>query len=189
MYTIDSQIRFEITDPASGLPLSVADAKEHLRVDIDTEDDYIELLIKAAWGYAENYTGRPMMPITVKQYWDDFPGRSFVLYWGDVTAITSVKYYDSNNAEQTLSSSLYRVDMLMDRARIVFNSTASIPSVYDRPNAVWVEYDAGKAAVPDDMLHAMKLVVGELYEKRENTVKQLPTVAEWFLAQYRLWQI
>jgi hypothetical protein len=31
--------------------------------------------------------------------------------------------------------------------------------------------------------------VAEMYEKRENAVKQLPTAAEWILAMHRLWQI
>lgn len=182
-------IRYEITDTASGLPISLAEAKEHLRVDIDTDDDYIESLIRAAWGYAERFTGRPMRPITVKQYFDDFPGRSIVLYWGDVTSVTHIKYYDTDGNLQTINSANYHTDLIMDRGRIVFHRNYSLPSVDDRPNAVEIEYEAGAATIPADVIHAMKHLIGEMYERRENHVKQLPTAVEWSLFPHRIWQI
>ena len=186
MYTIGPDIRFEFTRAGSGMVMSVEDAKEHLRVDIDTEDDYIALLIGAAQAYTENFTGRPYTGIEVVQYFDTFPYPSAVLYWGDVTAVTAVKYLDADAQEQTFSG--YYVDKVMDRARIVIDRGSVIPQIADRPNAVWVEYDAGKAP-PADVLQAMKWLVAEMYEKRENAVKQLPTAAEWILAMHRLWQI
>jgi hypothetical protein len=109
------------------------------------------------------------------------------LYWGNVTAVAHIKYYNTANVLTTFTD--YEVDLVMDRARIVINSGVTIPDTYDRPNTLAVTYTAGFATIPDDIIAAMKLIVGELFEKRENTVKQLPTAAEWLLAPYKLWQI
>jgi uncharacterized phiE125 gp8 family phage protein len=181
--TLSNQIRYEITAIASGLPISVADAKDHLRITGDDEDDYIELLIKAAWKHTEKILSRPMKQITVKQYFDDFPADEFSLLWGNVTSITSVKYYDVDEVEQTFTD--YYLDKVMDRARIRLKST---PDVYDRPNAVTIEYIASWTPT-DDVIAAMKLIIGDMYEKRENTVKRLPTAADWLLSLNRLWEV
>jgi uncharacterized phiE125 gp8 family phage protein len=200
MYTLSSEIRYSEVAAASGLPFSVADAKDHLHVDGTDHDDYIQLLIKAAYKNVEQTIQRPIMSRQWVQYFDKFPINYgineytglpnlyyFLLYWGNVTAVAHVKYYNTANVLTTFTD--YATDLIADRARIVINSGVTIPDTYDRPNAVAVTYTAGFATIPDDIIAAMKLIVGELFEKRENTVKQLPTAAEWLLAPYKLWQI
>lgn len=181
--TLSDQIRYEIIETASGLPISVADAKDHLRVTGSDEDDYIELLIKAAWKTTEKILGRPLKEITVKQYFDDFPGKDFVLLWGNVTSVTHIKYYDADNVQQTFTD--YTTDIIMDRARI---RIGTLPTIYERMNCIEIQY-VSSWVVPEDVIQAMKLMIGEIYEKRENTVKRMPTAADWILTMNRLWEI
>lgn len=195
MYTIGSEIRYQELEAATGLPISVADAKDHLHVDGTDSDDYIELLIKAAWKSVEQQIQRPIMSRSWVQYWDEFPFNQatkgnlyyFLLYWGNVTAITHIKYYNTSNVLTTFTD--YTADLVSDRARIVLSDGITEPDTYDRPNAVIVTYTAGYTTIPDDIIAAMKLIIGELFEKRENTIKSLPSAAEYLLAPYKLWQI
>jgi uncharacterized phiE125 gp8 family phage protein len=147
------------------------------------EDDYIELLINAAWKTTEKVLGRPLKQITVKQYFDEFPGKDFVLLWGNVTSVTHIKYYDADNALQTFTD--FTTDKIMDRARIRLTTE---PTIYDRMNCIEIQYVCSYT-VPADVIAAMKLMIGEMYEKRENTVKRMPTAADHILSMNRLWEI
>ena len=53
-----------------------------------------------------------------------------------ITEITSIKYYDSDNAEQTLSTSLYDVDIESEPSRVCRSYSQTYPLTYDRPNAI-----------------------------------------------------
>lgn len=185
MYTIPFQIAVKELEPATGLPFSVSDAKEHLRVDGSEEDGYIELLIKAAWSIAENYTQRPLLQRQFEQQFDEWPGYQVVLYWGNVASVDEIILAKEGGPEE-LDPADYKVDLIMDRARIV---VTDIPTTVDGPGAVTITYTAGYTTIPPDLIAAMKLIVGELYERRENHVKQLPTAVEHILNMYRLWQI
>jgi uncharacterized phiE125 gp8 family phage protein len=178
-YTISRQIRFKIIEQASGLPVTVADAQDHLRV--DGEESYIENLIKAAYKVVENRTQRPVVGKTVQQYFDDVMWTT-VLYWGNVDNVL-VQYYDEDNILQTFTD--YYVDNVMDRTRIVFNS---LPEIFNRPNAIVITYDCAWD-VPEDVKQAILLLVGEMYEKRMDHVKRLPTAFDYLIDMYKLWHI
>lgn len=197
MYTLDSQIRFEIASgggPAEE-PVTTAEAKTHLRIasGVTEDDTYIGNLIKAGRYYIEHYTGRPLVSKTYDQYFDYFKNLDIVLYWGGVSDVDSVNYADENTGvEGELSAANYVVDKVMDRCRIRVAKDETWPNTYNKPNAVRVRYTAGFGAasdVPEDIKQALLMLVAEMYERRENGVKQLPTVVEWMLAPYRLWHI
>src|ERR1700751_1511953 len=56
------------------MPITLEDAKTHLRVDADFEDAYITSLIWTALAYAENYCHRAVVPQTLQMIIDHFPG-------------------------------------------------------------------------------------------------------------------
>lgn len=195
MFTLDDQIRYTIAsggDPAEE-PITTAEAKTHIRVTTTGDDTYIGTCIKAARHYVEHYTGRPLVSTTYDQYFDYFKSYDIVLYWGNVSAVASVNYAEEDAGVETeLSSANYVVDKIMDRCRIRVAKDVSWPNTYEKPNAVRIRYTAGFGAaadVPEDIKQAILMLVAEMYEKRENGVKQLPTAAEWMLAPYRLWSV
>jgi len=180
------------TQPASE-PVSLADAKLHLRVDDTTEDTLITSIIVAARQFTEKYLNRSLITQTWNLYLDALPSEIQVMY-GDIQSFTSVKYYDSDNAEQTLSDALYDEDLISNPARITRTTDQTYPEVFVRTNAINIEYIAGygdAVNVPDSIKSAMLLIIGHLYENRQNVIighaaVVLPKGAEYLLDQYRI---
>jgi len=177
-------------------PVSVAEAKTHLRIDssFTADDTYIETLISVATFAAENYMNLWIM----QQSWyldiDSFPDY-FNLLRGqnDDLTINSITYADTANANQTLAASNYFGDGSMKPARIYFAPDATIPSTYDKPNAVVVDFTAGNrnaSEVPAPIRQAILLMVGTYYETRQTvsdrTYKEIPQSAEFLLMPYRV---
>lgn len=177
-------------------PVSVAEAKTHLRIDstFTTDDTYIETLISVATSAAENYTNLAIM----SQSWyldiDAFPDY-FNLLKGTLKTLTinSITYSDADNASQTLAASNYFGDGSIKPARIYFAPDATIPSTYDKPNAVSVDFTLGfssAANVPAPIKQAILLMVGTYYETRQTvsdrTYKEIPQSAEYLLMPYRV---
>ena len=123
----------QITAPAFE-PLSLSEAKAHLRVDVADEDALITALITAARQYIEARTGRMLPQRNFVVELDGFPdgGADIVLPFPPVTAVASVSYFDTLGATQTLAlgtgyrlaiASFVRVlppDLLGTAARFLF---------------------------------------------------------------------
>lgn len=158
--------------PPSAEPLSLADAKLHLRVDADiTEDDgLIAALIVTARQQAEHRTGRSL----VSQQWryaiDTFPADSLELPLPKLQSVQSVSYLDNNGTRQTLAGSEYEVitDELVGRLVPAFGK--SWPACRLFPGSVQVSYTCGYGAaadVPQSIKAWMLLAIGAWYENRE----------------------
>jgi uncharacterized phiE125 gp8 family phage protein len=180
------------TAPASE-PLTLAEAKAHLRVDATDENDLITALIVAAREYCEGYLHRKL----ITQAWDwtlcDFPA-CFQFPFLPVSAVTSIKYYDTANALQTLSSSYYQVDLNTTPARIHLAYGYAWPSTYERSDAVVVRFAVGyanAAAVPQSIKQAMYLLIGHWFRSREAanvgaSVTEIPMGGQALLFPLRL---
>lgn len=176
-------------------PVSLVDAKLHLRVDHTDEDALISALIDAATSHLDGWSGvlgRCIMPQTWRQGFAAFPADGVLrLPFPDVSAVTVV-YSDTDDAEQTLSSGDYR---LMDDAQssaIYRISGVSWPATFDRPDAVRVTMTCGFTEVPEALKAAIKLHLGTLYESREDavigaSVTTLPLAHEALTAPFRRW--
>lgn len=174
-----------VTPPASE-PLTLAEARLHLREDFG-DDDHIESLIVAARQYCETYTNRAFITTTFRLTLDAFPcGDVIELPRPNLLTVTSIQYVDENGDTQTFSSSDYSVDTGSLPGRIVLGYAESWPTTRCQRNAVTVNYTAGYGAtatsVPDTIKSAMRLVLGDLWENREGKITgtiatENPTVA------------
>lgn len=158
-------------------PVSVADAKTHLRVTVSDEDSYIQSLIDAAVAHLDGWTGQLGQAICT-QTWrddhDDFASEMRIALY-PVQSISFVKYIDTNGDEQTVSSGEYDLVKKNGFYFVVFKSDYSFPSlnVTDRPS-VKIQYVAGYQAIPAAICHAIKLMIGAWYENREETIIGVP---------------
>lgn len=96
-------------------------------------------------------------------------------WWGDelklpfppILTVSGITYYDVDNASQTLSSSNYYVEISTDGGGCVeWVYTATIPSTYQREDAITVTYTAGYAdlnSVPPVAVQAQKCKLTELW--------------------------
>src|SRR5689334_4676348 len=147
------------TKPAD-LPITFAQAKAHLRLDDDSEQDYVTDLIRAATAHAENVMGRSLMQrtITATYYAYATPLDLTYLPRGPVISVTSVT--DANGRE--ISNSV--LEAAGNSARLRVNNG------YSFPVNLTVVYEAGYESadeIPDDILHALKMHVSHLYMYRE----------------------
>lgn len=160
-----------ITPPAA-TPISLAEAKEHLRVTHADEDTLIGALINAAVSHfdGEGELGRAMITQTWAQWVNQAPGYVRL----DVTpfqALTAVEYYDTDNALQAATLSDFETwldgDFVLAKPRKGF----TWPNAYSRPDAIKISYTAGfgdaSTDVPQAIKHALLLTVAHWYENRE----------------------
>lgn len=154
-------------------PLTLADAKEQLRVIDDADDAYIEALISVARKYIEQTEGVSLASQTFRTTMEEFPDcddedyETLELPRSPATSITSIQYLDTSGTLQTLSSSLYSLDTLGSNSRVVLNYGQTWPMTRDIPGAVRITYVAGYSTVPTPYMHALKLLVSHWYEARE----------------------
>jgi len=179
-----------ITPPTE--PVTLAEARLHLRVTDTSEDALITSLITAARIYCEHYTQRAIGSQTLELALDEFPDGSIELPMSPVTAITSVKYIDEAGTEQTISSANYTLDDYSHTHWVVPAVNYVWPMPICGANVVKVRYVAGAATTPAPVLAAMKLIVGHLFENREQsivglTINELPMGVMSLLDTYRIW--
>lgn len=191
-------------------PISLDEAKLHLRVDHSDEDELINILIQAAIELAELHTNRSFITQTRQMKLDAFPsyygrpthynGCIGVIYLQNSPLISlsgvdadsnalGITYYDQNEAVQTLSTSDYWVDSSSGIPRLVVKN--SWPSTFTMPNAVTITYTAGyggSTAVPAQIKQALFLMIGHLYEHRESVsveqMYEIPMGAKMLLGNY-----
>lgn len=167
----------EVITAPSGEPITLAEAKAHLRVVSTAEDDLITALVMASRQHVESWTGRALLAQTWRLTMDDFPRQSALpieLPGGRATSVSVVKYVDSDGASQELTADTdYIVDLSGEAARLAPASGKQWPATRSQIAAVSVEFAVGYGAadkVPAPIKAAMKLIIGELYANRETWV-------------------
>lgn len=113
---------------------------------------------------------------------------------GPVQSVTSIVYLDPSGTPITLSNSSYETDITGVVGRIVPLSGTQWPAIASKLNAIMVTYVTGygaASAVPGDIVAAIKLILGDLYENRESqfvgNIQVLPNRAvDYLLAPYEL---
>src|ERR671919_706510 len=92
-------------------PLSVADAKDQMRVTLDSEDAYIATLIQAATGYLDGrdgVLGRALMTQTWEYVLDAFPLHDWIwLPLPPIQSVTSITYRDTSGNVQIFAAANY----------------------------------------------------------------------------------
>ena len=173
--------------------LTTSEVKNHLKVDTTVDDTLIDNLISAAQNSCEEYTNRFFITKTLIQYGDVWNNIS-ELFKSPAKTITSIKYYNTDNVLQTLSSSIYLLDLAVMPSRIGLQPNESFPSIANRINAIEVTYDVGvddPSLVDDAIKQAVLLTIGHWYANRETVVvgriaSEVPMAAKYLLDQYKI---
>jgi len=160
-------LKFKVTTNPTWWPLSLEEAKTHLRVSNTSEDGEIWTMVKAATEMVERETWTQLNQKGLTFYfdnWENFRGSGFL----PIISVDSIKYYDENNDIQTLPAADYETDLNSDPVKIDIDST---PNLYDRYNAVEIALTVGYAEacdIPNGLISCIKMVLGDLYENRQN---------------------
>lgn len=165
---------YNITVEPTVEPVSVAEVRQHLRNEGESfDDDYITHLIKVSRKLCEKYCNRVFITQTWQQNENSF-GAYIDLMVNKVQSVTEIKYIDTAEVEQTLSTSNYQVDLLADEATIVEGVSAGFPSISSSTiNPIKITYVCGYGVavdVPDDIKQAIYIMISNFYENREAVV-------------------
>lgn len=189
-----------IAAPDNDDVLTLADAKQYLRVTFDDDDTQIADHIVAAIQNIDGRDGWLGRAIGV-QIWElrlpefcDRGDREIKVPLPPLISIDSVKYYDANDVQQTLSADDYEVVGVggFGKARLVLKSGKAWPGLGKRAENVVVQFTAGYEHVPRPILMALKRQVASMYEYRETvvvnaSVAKLPGAVEGMLLPLRVW--
>jgi uncharacterized phiE125 gp8 family phage protein len=182
-----------VTIPATDTPVSVADVRDHLRIDHTDEDELLASYVRAATSWAEGVLGLSLMPRTLRQTRPCF-GDRMELASGPVSAVSSIGYRDLDGADQVLDPSGYLAILDEVVPYVCLAPGQSWPGTQVHPQAVTITYVAGHAsagAISQDIRQAILLVVGQFYEFREPIVAgaglaKVPMAAEALLQPHRV---
>jgi uncharacterized phiE125 gp8 family phage protein len=164
----------ELVDPPVKEPIALNEVKSQLRVDFNDDDALISRIMSAAVAFtdAKGALGKAM----ITQKWRQFVGTrpSIVrLLINPVQAVTAIRYFDTDGNEQFDDLANYSVFATNGFTIIQPKPGFSWPDVQDRPDAIGIEYNAGygdnPSDVPQTVRHALMMLVGHWYERRENT--------------------
>ena len=174
-----------LTQPAVE-PVTLSEAKQHCRVDTDSDDAYIGSLIQAAREYCEAYCDETFVHSQYRMTLDSFPveielPRPPMATAGTVTAVV-VTYTLENQTTATLSTSEYRVDRDATPGVLRTNYNGSWPSHLLDYNSVtvtwWGGRDGDASSLPQRFKSAVLWLVGYWYERRmaaeQATMSEIP---------------
>lgn len=139
-------------------PVTLVEAKAHLRVFHSSDDALISGQIAAARQYAENFTGRALVIASWRQTLDWFCTPIRPALW-PVSEIDAITYLDSDGVRQALDASAYA----FDGDRNTIRPTGSWPT----GSEVNVDFSTNPQDVPAAIKAAMLLVMADLYENAE----------------------
>ena len=203
----------KVITPASAVsekPVSLAEMKSYMRVDTEDDDALINDFIDIATECVKQYTRRSIMTETLELTIDYFGDsrdefdtlsegvhnttRASVFGYGNeidlpfipIQSITSIKTYDTTNAESTFSSTYYQLDET--GGRVYLNSGATWPTGLRDREAIKIRYVAGYGStpqsVPAPIKQAIRQHVSFMYECRQSC--ELPPSCKALLEPYRL---
>lgn len=183
-----------LTTPPAEEPVTLAEAKAHLKLDTDDDDTLVESLIAAARARAEWHTGRAF----VRQGWtlwlDAWPYDGIVeIPLPPLVSVASVTTYAVDDTATVLDADSYRVDAVSAPGRLAIKNALSPPVVTLRTiDGIAIAYTAGygeASAVPAAIKQAILCIVADLYANRGDADTLVGARAQGLLAPYRIFKL
>lgn len=163
-----------LVTPATTTPISLDEAKLFLRVTHNKEDSEIQALVEDATRFLEDRLGQQFLTASWILTQPCFNDNCILLPRPPLQSVQSVSYVDTNGTTQTLSASLYQVDIKSMPGRIMPAYNEWWPDLRTETfNPVTIAYTAGyttAALVPPAIKRAIKFIVGHWYSSREPVV-------------------
>ena len=194
-------------------PVSIAEVKDHLRLDGLHEDAYVGALVTAARQVCETYTARSLVTQTWKQVLDQWPvqagdgpwwdgvregavdtiapvKRTLDLPRGPLQAINTIRVFDDDGAGVVIDPSVYIVAPGLD-GRVALRAGQVWPLATAPIGAIEIEFTAGFGDswndVPAALRHGILILVAHLYEAREAYAEQ-DRLPQSVLSLWRPWR-
>ena len=147
-----------LVEPTSE-PISLADAKNYLKIDFNDDDDLISSLIIAARVRLEKYAGIAMSPRTLQvvAYIDEFIEPPYA----PINEIISVEYWDGESWVMMELGDYRELGSIYKKVYMVANQMMEYR----------LTYTCGYTTTPDVIKTALYKVLADLYDYRESSVE------------------
>jgi uncharacterized phiE125 gp8 family phage protein len=178
-----------LTPPASE-PVSLADAKAHLKLDTSDEDALVQTLITAARARAEWHTGRALVTQSWRLSLDDWPHDEVVeLPLPPLVSVEQVAVIDGAGIRTVLAPADFSVDPASVPGRVMFTHR---PVSLRRRDGLQVSFTAGygdAGAVPASIKQAILEIVADLYAHRGDDDDPVGRSGQTLLAPFRIFKL
>jgi len=178
-------------------PITLTEAKAHMRIDHTAEDDTITEMIGAARQALEDTSDLALIDQTWRVQLDAWPDRAasgiVELPKRPAQSITAVRVTSMDGTQATLPTMAYELISAGGLARLVKTPTAIWPSPGRIAGGIEIDYVAGygdaASYVPRALRQALLMVIAHVYENREllsrDSGTALPRGVEALLAPYK----
>ena len=160
-----------LTTPPALEPVTLAQAKLHLRVDTSDDDTLVTSLIGAARMQVERHTGL----VLITQQWSCFYDR-----WGDdgelaiciapLLSVDALKVYAADDVAAVIDTAHYMADLVSRPGRLIIRGARSWSAPGRVANGIEVAVTAGYGAlasdVPEPLCQAILQLIAHWYENR-----------------------
>jgi uncharacterized phiE125 gp8 family phage protein len=182
-----------ITPPAIE-PVTLDEAKAHLKIDTTDDDTLLTTLITAARARAEWHTGRAFVTQSWVLWLDCWPGDGIVeVPLPPLQSVSAVTVYARDNTANIVDPARYFTDTVSAPGRVVFDCLTSPGFDPRRGNAVAIAFNAGYGAsesnVPSLVREGILEIVAELYVNRGDGPEEIAAPAQALLAPYRIFKL
>lgn len=171
-------------------PVTLDEAKVHLRVDSAADNALITSLIVAARLLAERHTGRIFMTTNLTVIYDG-AGESFELPYPPLQELTKIETIDDAGSKTEVSSNIYDADLSTNTpGRVQLKDGNSWPTHRGFASFI-VTFKAGYgdagSNVPDLIRQAILQTIAHLYENR--SAQDMPAGAKALLSSYKVFTL
>jgi uncharacterized phiE125 gp8 family phage protein len=182
-------MKFRLTAGPAAEPVTLAEAKAHLRVDVTDDDAMIARMIQAAREWVEAQTGRALMTQSWRMTLDAWPeGVALALIRPPVQAVAAVRVFDAGGASTTWAAENYTLLSGAEPPCLV-RKTPAWPTPGRVEGGVEIDltcgYGAAAADAPAALRQAVLAQAAALYERRGEDAGPAPANALALLAPYR----
>jgi uncharacterized phiE125 gp8 family phage protein len=170
-----------LTSGPAAEPVTLAEAKAHLRVDSDAEDTLISSLIITSRLHIEAALGLAFITQGWSYFIDAWPPTGEIrLPLRPVQSIAAVRLYAADESIETVPADTYVLDGSGTPARLVRNAATSWPKPSRPANGIEIAFVGGygdtASDVPAPIRQAILLLIAHWYEHREPVVVGAPGV-------------
>ena len=176
-------------------PVSLAEAKAHLRIDGAAEDALVGSLIVTSRLHVETATSLALITQSWSYVFDTWPRAASVkLPVRPVQSISAVRLHDENAVATTLAPETYMLDGGGTPARLIRYGAPVWPRPGRRANGIEIAFTAGfgdaASDVPGPIRQAILLLIAHWYENRSpfepgGEVEPAPHMVAELLSPYR----
>jgi uncharacterized phiE125 gp8 family phage protein len=185
-------MNWKVITPPQITPVTLEEVKAHLKVTGTDEDSLLTIYVEAATNAAQAYTNIRFINTDIEEVFEDFHEMTYLRF--PTQAIESIEYDASDDTVKTVDTDIYVLNTYTEPQVLLRQSGKMWPTdLAEKRMRIRVRYTAGfgeqTTHVPSDIRSAILLIVGHLYENREDSVSALPKASTRLLEPWRVYHL